>query len=132
MQPTAVLPAVVEPPPRSGMAEDELAQGSYVKIVSGKYQGMQGSVVEIQERKSGTVVKVKADAFPEIFHVWHDEVQPAPHIDALFKSWLRPHIRTVFSLKLANNQQVLLRWKILQPEMCYPRCHFQRAMHCAI
>jgi hypothetical protein len=88
---TSITEKVVLPEPRKKIKQSEFKIGSRIKIIQGSKKGMVGTIVEIQEKDDGVVIKYESDNV--IYKVWDDQILIE---DA--KSWLRPHIRVVFCI----------------------------------
>ncbi|KAJ3298003.1 hypothetical protein HK104_011298 [Borealophlyctis nickersoniae] len=88
--------------------KEVLRPGVVVRITAGSNKGCEGMIVEVKERSSGTVAKVKLNKSDEIARVWLDELKPLGHkikseaangssrngsSSLARRSWLRPHIR---------------------------------------
>ncbi|KND01425.1 uncharacterized protein SPPG_03230 [Spizellomyces punctatus DAOM BR117] len=112
-------------PPR----EAPLRVNDAVLVTVGRHEGQEGTIVEIKERSSGTVVKVQLNNTQEIARVWLEDIRRLPprghtstgkkrDVDgnarrssshssspAPKRSWLRPRIRVrVISKSLGNGR----------------------------
>ncbi|KAL5039958.1 hypothetical protein BDV3_002337 [Batrachochytrium dendrobatidis] len=84
----------------SSSHKDGISADTMVQINDGRYSGLKGSVVEVKEKPSGHVVKVKLTKSQEIVRVWKDQVSVVKtsshsfrHSDQNTISWLKTHIR---------------------------------------
>ncbi|KAH6588275.1 hypothetical protein BASA50_010826 [Batrachochytrium salamandrivorans] len=115
---------------RTSSQKNKLVVGAAVKIIGGSNRGSTGTVVDIKEKASDTVVKVEIDKSREIVRVWKDQValadtQTVPlsgSINQSETSWLMSHLRVRIVSKSFKNGSFYNNKAIIQDVISKDKC----------